>query len=90
MPIGLITLLIAAATFALQSFLFQKCTRTIFHLIPVILIGCVYLSALGLFLADILLPSGGYRFYAAMSFLITGVNTVALIADGVAWLIEKV
>ncbi len=82
-------LIIAVVTFLVQSLIFKKCSRTVFHFIPLMLIGCVYLVALGLFLSD-LNQTGGALVSRVYSFVIAGGNTVALIADLFAWLVEKV
>ncbi len=90
MKLQLYCMLAAVIAFSLQSFLFKKCSRPIFHLLPVIGIVCIYLISFGLFLVDVIEPSGGFLGFKFFSYIITAVNTVALLADGVAWLIEKV
>jgi len=89
MKIGILVLLTAIVTFSLQSLIFKKCSRPILHFFPLICIGCIYLVSLGLFISE-LYQSGGVKTSTLYSFILTGVNTVALVADGCAWLIEKV
>ncbi len=84
-----LAIICAVVTFLVQSLIFKKCSRTVFHFIPLMLIGCVYLVALGLFISD-LNQTGGALVLKVYSFVIAGVNTVALIADLFAWLVEKV
>ncbi len=84
-----LALISAVITFSVQSLIFKKCSRTVFHFIPLMLIGCVYLVALGLFLSD-LNQTGGVLMLTIYSIVLAGVNTVALIADLFAWLVEKV
>lgn len=47
------------------------------------------MTALGLFLSD-LGRTGGVLMNTLTALILTGANTLALAADGVAWLIEKV
>lgn len=89
MKILFLVLITAIITFSLQSLIFKKCSRPVFHFIPLICIGCIYLVSLGLFISE-LHQSGGVKMSTLYSFILTGVNTVALVADGCAWLIEKV
>ena len=82
----------AGGIFILQRILFARTSRKGLHCIPLYLIGFVYLFAIGCFLYDTLGFSvhDGFLFYTLMAWILLGINTIALLADGIAWLIEKV
>ena len=86
----LISIPFAVAVFAVQTLLFSKTSRTIIHLIPIFVIGMFYLTALGLVISDIAAPSGCVKMNTLYALILAVADTVALIADGTAWLIEKV
>lgn len=87
-----ITALYAAGIFLLQRILFLKTSKTIFHCFPLYIIYFVYLATAGCFLYDTLGFSShdGFLFRSLMAWIIIGINTAALLADGIAWLIEKI
>ncbi len=89
MNIQIYALFFSIITFIVQLILFRKSSHVICHFIPLMCIGCIYLVSLGLFVSEIN-QSGGVLMNTLYSFILTGVNTTALIADGCAWLIEKV
>ena len=83
-----------AVMFFAQTALFRRSSRKIVHILPLIVIGLVYVTALFLPLGDQIMAqldrNDGYSFYAFVALLVSGVNTVGLVADGVAWLVWKV
>ena len=85
----LIALVFAAVIFAAQTVLFRKTERKVLHFLPLIVIGVLYAAALVLFLSD-LDRTGGFLMNTLVALILTGAATLALLADGVAWLIEKV
>ena len=60
--------------------------------IPLMVIGLVYIVALCMPLADYVMMelgrNDGYMFYSFIASLIAVINTIGLLADGVAWLFE--
>jgi len=89
-----IAVLYAVLLFVCQMILFRKTPRRIHHMIPLIVIGGVYLAALLLPAADGIMAAlgrnDGYSFYAFAAWITAGINTLGLAANGIAWLIEKV
>ncbi len=90
----LLAVLYAVIVFIVQTMLFRHTSKTIIHTIPLMVIGAVYILALLMPLADqVMIELGrndGYSFYSFVALLVAGNNTLGLIADGAAWLIEKV
>ncbi len=86
----LIALPFAVGIFAVQNLLFCKTSRTLIHLIPILVIGIFYLAALGLVIYDTVAPSGCVKMNTLYALILAAADTVALIAVGIAWLIEKV
>ena len=93
MPV-IIAIIYAAALFTVQTLLFRKTKKRLLHLLPLAVIALVYLVALCLPIADTVMTglgrNDGYAFYSFAAMLTAGINTVGLIADGAAWLVEKV
>ncbi len=89
-----IAIIYAVLLFTVQTILFQKTTKKILHMIPLLIIGLVYFAALLLPFADkVMMELGrndGYSFYSFVASLVAGINTLGLAADGTVWLIEKV
>lgn len=80
----------AVGIFAVQTMLFRKTSRTLIHLIPVLVVAAVYLAALGLVISDVVAPAGCVKMNTLYALILSAADTVALIAVGAAWLIEKV
>jgi hypothetical protein len=86
----LIAMSFAVGVYAVQTMLFRKSSRTCIHLIPVFAIGIIYLLALGLAVSDLVMPSGCVKMNTLYALILAAADTVALFADGTAWLIEKI
>ncbi len=78
--------------FILQRALFTKTQNTFLQCIPLYCIAGIYLFSIGCILYDTLGYSvhDGYLFYSFLEWTLIIINTAALIAVGIAWLIEKV
>jgi len=76
----------------LQHVLFAKTQNIFLQCIPLYCIAGIYLFSIGCILYDTLGFSvhDGYLFYSFLGWTLMIINTAALIADGIAWLIEKV
>ncbi len=94
MPVILISIVYAALLFFIQTMLFKKSSKKILRVIPLLMIGVVYLAALALPFVDNYMAevgrNDGYSFYTFISLCVAGINTVGLLSTGVAWLVEKV
>lgn len=86
----LIAIPFAAVIFAVQSWLFRKFSRKIVHWIPVFVVAAVYLISLALVISDLVVPSGCVKINTLYALILSSGDTVALLAVGTAWLIEKV
>ena len=80
---------LAAAVFGVQFILCTKVKKKGVQWIPVYLILAVYATALIFCLIDVLNGSGGVAIWFIFAFIISVVNTVALAADILAWVIYK-
>ena len=78
-----------AAVFFLQKLLFEKTSKRILHFIPLMIIGAVYTVSIILWISELYVDSG-FLFHTLLGWILAGLNTTALVADGIAWLIEKV
>ena len=83
------SVVVAASTFAVQMLIFRKTARKILRLIPLFVVGLLYTAAIILFTLDFF-KSGGYLFNTLIALIISSVGTAMLVADAVAWLVEKV
>ena len=86
----LLAIPIAVGIFAVQTMLFRKTSKMLIHLIPVFAVAAVYLAALGLVISDVIAPSGCVKMNTLYAWILSAGDTVALIAVGAAWLIEKI
>ena len=73
--------------FGIQSFLCLKANKKTTKLIPAYIIVAIYVIAALLFIIDILDGSGGVAIWIIFAFIISVANTVAFVADILAWLI---
>lgn len=86
------TCLYTGFIFILQHILFSKTQNKFLQCIPLYCIVFTYLFSIGCILYDTLGHAihDGYLFYSFLGWILIMINTLALIADGIAWLIEKV
>ena len=80
---------LAIIVFGIQMALCIKANKKAVKLIPVYIIIAVYAVALILCLVDVLNGSGGVAIWTIFAFIISIANTVALVADVVAWIVYK-
>ena len=80
---GVLTIIV----FGIQSFLCLKANRKTIKRIPVYIIVAIYVMAALLCIIDILDGSGGVAIWQIFAFIISIANTVAFVADILAWLI---
>ena len=73
--------------FGIQSFLCLKANKKTTKLIPAYIIVAIYVIAALLCIIDILDGSGGVAIWIIFAFIISVANTVAFVADILAWLI---
>ena len=89
-----IAVIYVVACFLAQRLLLQKTEKQIFHFLPLIVIGIIYLAAALLPMADDIMTAlgrnDGYAFYHFAALLTAAVNTLGLLAAAAAWLYEKV
>lgn len=81
--------ILAIIVFGIQMALCIKANKKAVKLIPVYIIIAVYAVALILCLVDVLNGSGGVAIWTIFAFIISIANTVALVADVVAWIVYK-
>lgn len=81
--------ILAIIVFGIQMTLCLKANKKVVKLIPVYIIIAVYAVALILCLVNVLNGSGGVAIWSIFAFIISIANTVALIADVVAWIMYK-
>lgn len=79
----------AALVLGIQLTLCLKSKKKMIKLIPLCIILWIYVTALMLWLVELLNGSGGVAIWSIFAFIISIANTVALIADAVAWIIYK-
>ena len=80
---------IAIIVFGIQIVLCNKANKKSVKRIPLYIIIALYAIALILCLVDWLDGSGGVAIWMIFAFIISIVNTVALVADIVAWVVCK-
>ena len=78
---------LAIIVFGIQSFLCIKANKKTIKRIPVYIIVAIYVIAALLCIIDILDGSGGVAIWQIFAFIISIANTVAFVADILAWLI---
>ena len=81
--------ILAIIVFGIQFMLCQKSSNKSVKCIPTYIIIAFYAIALILCVIDILDGSGGVAIWMIFAFVISIANTVALIADIVAWVAYK-
>ena len=85
----LLCCILAVLVFTIQFVLCNKAKRKNVKHIPAYIIIALYAVALVLYLVDMLNGSGGVAIWQIFAFIILVPNTVALVADIVAWVICK-
>lgn len=80
--------ILAIIVFGIQMALCLKANRVL-KLIPAYIIIALYAMAIVLCLVDVLDGSGGVAIWMIFAFIISIADTVALIADIVAWVVYK-
>lgn len=81
--------ILAIIVFIAQWFLCRKSNKTAIKLIPIYIIALAYFVAVLLYVIERLGGAGGVAIGSIFAFVIAIPNTVALIADLVAWLVHK-
>ena len=81
--------ILAIVVFGIQFVLCNKSNKKSVKRIPVYIIIALYAIALILCLVDWLDGSGGVAIWMIFAFIISIANTVALVADIVAWVVYK-
>ena len=81
--------ILAIIVFGIQFVLCNKANNKSVKSIPVYIILALYAIALILCLVDWLDGSGGVAIWVIFAFIISIANTVALVADVVAWVVYK-
>ena len=79
--------ILAILVFGIQFVLCSKAGKKTVKRIPVYMIIALYALALALCLVDWLDGSGGVAIWSIFAFIISIANTVALVADIVAWVV---
>lgn len=79
----------AIIVFGIQFILCHKADRKTVKLIPAYIIVLLYVAAIVLCLADVMNGHGGVAIWIIFAFIIAIVNTVALVADIIAWVVYK-
>ena len=81
--------MLAIIVFGIQFVLCNKAKRKNIKHIPAYIIIALYAIALVLCLVDWLDGSGGVAIWVIFAFIISIANTVALVADIIAWVVYK-
>lgn len=81
--------ILAIIVFGIQFIICSKANKKAVKRIPAYIIIALYAIALILCLVDWLDGSGGVAIWAVFAFIISIANTVALVADIVAWVVYK-
>ena len=87
--IGIVILcsILAIIVFGIQFVLCNKANKKSVKYIPVYIIIALYAIALVLHLVDWFDGSGGVAIWVIFAFIISIANTVALVADVIAWVV---
>lgn len=80
--------ILAIAVFGFQLALCLKANKKATKIILYIIIA-VYAVALIMCLVDVLNGSGGVAIWQIFAYIISIANTIALVADGAAWMVYK-
>lgn len=83
------SILLAGIVIGIQTILFRQTQKKVLHLLPLIVIGGIYIVALAFVIAD-LDNEGGVAINIIFAQIISVINTIALASDGVAWLIQVI
>ena len=81
--------ILAIIVFGIQFVLCNKANKKSVKRIPVYIIIALYAIALILYFVDCLDGSGGVAIGVIFAFIISIANTVALVADLIAWVVYK-
>lgn len=81
--------ILAIIVFGIQMALCHKANKKAVKLVPAYIIIALYAIAIVLCLVDVLDGSGGVAIWMIFAFIISIADTVALIADIVAWVVYK-
>ena len=81
--------ILAIIVFGIQFVLCSKANKKTVKRIPAYIIIALYAIALALCLVDWLDGSGGVAIWVIFAFVISIANTVALVADIIAWVVYK-
>ena len=81
--------ILAVIVFSIQLMLCFKTAKKATKLIPAYIIMILYIGALIMYLVDVLNGRGGVAIWMIFAFIISIANTVALIADAVAWVVYR-
>ena len=81
--------ILAVFVFIIQFVLCNKANKKAVKRIPAYIIIALYAIALVLCLVDWLDGSGGVAIWVIFAFIISIANTVALVADIIAWVVYK-
>ena len=81
--------ILAVIVFGIQFILCNKVNKKSVKRIPAYIIIALYAVALVLYLIDWLDGSGGVAIGMIFAFIISSANTVALVADIIAWVVYK-
>ena len=81
--------ILAIIVFSIQFVLCNKANKKTVKCIPLYVIIALYAIALILCLVDWLDGSGGVAIWVIFAFIISIANTVALVADLIAWMVYK-
>ena len=83
------SILLAGIVIGIQTTLFRRTQKKVLHLLPLIVIGGIYIVALAFVIAD-LDNEGGVAINIIFAQIISVINTIALASDGMAWLIQVI
>lgn len=81
--------ILAIIVFGIQFVLCDKISKKSVKRIPTYIIIALYVISLVLCLVDWLDGSGGVAIWVIFAFIISIANTVALVADLIAWMVYK-
>ena len=81
--------ILAAIVFSIQLTLCRRAKKAVLRRIPLFVIAALYAVAVVLYGSDAFLGRGGVAIGAIFGFILLVVNTVALAADLLAWLMYR-
>ena len=85
----ILCIILAIIVFGIQFVLCNKASKKSIKHIPVCIIIAFYAMAFILCVVDLLDGSGGVAIWVIFAFIISIANTVALVADIIAWVVYK-